>query len=53
MIRIEKPLLCPNCKAPMHQTRATPRGEVLAERTYECRVCKMVVVEPAQPPIQE
>jgi hypothetical protein len=49
----EKPLLCPNCKAPMHQVHANPRTGVLAERTYECRVCKTTVVEPLQPPIQE
>jgi hypothetical protein len=53
MNSLEKPPLCPNCKAPMHQVRVTPRAGALAERTYECRVCKVIVVEPAQPPVQD
>jgi len=53
MTSLEKPPLCPNCKAPMHQVRTMPRGGALAERTYECRICKITVVEAAQPPVQE
>ena len=53
MLTLEKPPLCPNCKAPLHLVPVIPRAGVLAERTYECRVCKITVVEPLQPPVQE
>jgi transposase-like protein len=49
----EKPPVCPNCGAPMHQVRVNPRGNALEERMFECKLCKTTVVQPAQVPIQE
>ena len=39
---------CPNCGKPLLMARAIPRDEGVIElHTYECRVCRLAVIQAA------